>query len=38
MEYTPFEKLEQFETEFNLLEKLWCGRKEWIDNYATWEK
>lgn len=38
MEYTPFEKLELFEGEFILLEKLWCGRKEWVDNYAIWDK
>ena len=33
MEYTPFEKLELFTNEFSVLEKLWCGREEWIINY-----
>jgi dynein heavy chain len=38
MEYTPFEKLETFNSEFSLLEKLWCGRNEWISNYSVWLK
>jgi dynein heavy chain len=36
MEFTMFEKLEEFEAEFNLVEKLWCGRKEWVDNTSIW--
>ncbi|CAD8076520.1 unnamed protein product [Paramecium sonneborni] len=38
MEYTPFEKLEIFNHEFTLLERLWCGRNEWIQNYSSWLK
>ncbi|CAK92427.1 unnamed protein product (macronuclear) [Paramecium tetraurelia] len=38
MEYTPFEKLETFNSEFTLLERLWCGRNEWISNYSNWLK
>ena len=38
MEYTPFEKLELFNNDFSLIEKLWCGRNEWIKNYTFWMK
>ncbi|CAK72703.1 unnamed protein product (macronuclear) [Paramecium tetraurelia] len=38
LEYTPFEKLEIFNNEFTLLERLWCGRNEWVQNYSFWLK
>lgn len=38
MEYTPFEKLEIFNNEFSVIEKLWNGRNEWIKNHHVWLK
>lgn len=36
MEYTQFEKLGAFQTEFGIYEKLWGGRQEWISAYSSW--
>lgn len=36
MEPTQFEKLEAFQMYFSVYEKLWLGRKDWMDNYDKW--
>ncbi len=38
MEYTNFDRLDEFESEFGLIEKLWLGRKDWLQFSSNWYK
>lgn len=38
VEINQFEKLEQFASEFRMIEKLWLSRKEWSEQYKSWSE